>query len=94
MQYYIDTESILASLNTFAQAYGESTYGADVYAGEETTGTPTTPTTPVTPGIPGIPNTGIFIEQPILFVPVILAGAILIAGAIYIIKRTIRRIKG
>ena len=92
MQYYIDTESILASVNTFAQAYGESSYGAEVYSGEETT-TPTTPVTPQ-PGIPGIPNTGIFMEQPILFVPVILVGAILIAGAILIIKRTIRRIRG
>jgi len=90
MQYYIDSESILKSVTTtLAQAYGESAYGSEVYAGEEVA-TPETST----PLIPGIPNTGIFTEQPLLLIPVILAGAVLIAGVIYIIKRTIRRAKG
>ena len=97
MQYYVDTESILNSVTlSLAQAYGESSYSADVYAGEETA-TPTNPgnpTTPVEPGIPGIPNTGVFAEQPLLLVPVILAAAVIIAGVVYIIKRTIRRVKG
>jgi hypothetical protein len=97
MQYYIDTESILNSVNILAQAYGESNYSSDVYSGEETVvtpGDPGTPVTPTTPVIPGIPNTGIFAEQPLLLVPAVLAGAVLIAGVILVIKRTVRRIKG
>ena len=97
MQYYIDTESILESVTSIlAQAYGESSYGTEIYSGDEvvTPVDPGTPTTPVEPGIPGIPNTGIFAEQPLLLLPVILAGAVLIAAVVYIIKRALHRVKG
>jgi hypothetical protein len=102
MQYYIDTESILNSITgILAQAYGEGTFNSDVYSGDSTT-TPVDPTDPTnpetpgttTPGIPGVPNTGVFAEQPMLLIPVILAAAVLIAGVVLIIKRTVRRIRG
>ena len=106
MPYYIDTESLIQSVSLLAQAtYGDGGYGSEIYSDDEAT-TPVDPGTPTNPetnpgtdngtgtetGVPGFPNTGIFAEQPILLVPVILAGAVLIATIILVIKRTVRRI--
>lgn len=94
MSYYIDTESLLQSVSLLAQAtYGDDAYGSSIYSAEEATN-PENPGTETGTGTPGFPNTGIFNEQPLLLIPVILGGAILIATVVLVIKRTVRRIKG
>lgn len=67
--------------NYFAQAYGTSTYGTGTY---ECTGS-NCQTQTVTP-----PNTGV-LYQPTFMVPAIIGGAIIIATAILIVKKVIRK---
>lgn len=69
------------NLTYIAQVYDESVYGACAY--QDTTNCSST-------AVVGAPNTGFFF-QPTFLIPAILGGAILIAVAILLVKKIIRK---
>lgn len=68
------------NITYFAQTYDESVYGACAY--QDTTDCSSTAV--------GAPNTG-FLLQPTFMIPAILGGAILIAAAILLVKKIVRK---
>ncbi len=69
-----------------AQSYGEGSYSDDIYIGTSSE------TSTESSGGLFAPNTGLFLEAgPAVLIPTILAGAVLIATAILLIKKLIKR---